>query len=36
LDQFKKSMKDFSPMELAVFIADFIASKRFVHVSYRK
>lgn len=36
LDQFKKPIKDFSPMELAVFIADFIASKRFVHVSYRK
>lgn len=36
LDQYKKPIKDFSPMELAVFIADFIASKRFVHVAYRK
>lgn len=33
---FKKPMPEFSMVELAVYVADYISSKRFVHIDYKR
>lgn len=32
----RKSLKEYTPEELSVYLADYIASKRFVHINYKR
>jgi len=36
IDTSSKSLKEYTPEELAVYMADYIVSKRFVHIDYKR